>query len=302
MSSKIKHLWKTVNPAGIEFKTFVINFPKPLLAELNTHRILVRNTGSSRAIPTPKLIANIEENPYIPHFTGLQKGMQGTELEKEDLEKATNWWSQLRQVLISQVAACPVALHKQNINRVLEPMMNVDVVLSGTDWSNFYALRAHPDAQPDFAAIAYEMKALDEQTEATPINYWDWHMPFPVEEGVSSLDRLYHAVANCARVSYLNHEGEVCLEKDKGLYETLLQSRHMTPFEHLAISVPTEDSAILRIEQLPYKTFELPPQLKERLFLHKATESLLFTRQYRGFYTLRSMIEDGLEAQFLSSL
>jgi hypothetical protein len=43
------------------------------------------------------------------------------------------------------------------------------------------------------------------------------------------------AVSRCARVSYMNHDGtQPDIVKDMQLHDTLLSSRHMSPFEHVA--------------------------------------------------------------------
>jgi len=49
------------------------------------------------------------------------------------------------------------------------------------------------------------------------------------------------SVARCARVSYLNHDGLRDHQKDIELYNQLLSSKHMSPFEHVATPYPTND-------------------------------------------------------------
>ena len=51
-----------------------------------------------------------------------------------------------------------VGLHKQLTNRLLEPWMWVTVIVSSTQWNNFYALRCHKDAQPEIRRIALLMR------------------------------------------------------------------------------------------------------------------------------------------------
>ena len=40
------------------------------------------------------------------------------------------------------------------------------------------------------------------------------------------------ATARCARLSYMTFDGEIDYEKDIKLHDTLLESKHMSPFEH----------------------------------------------------------------------
>src|ERR1700752_2852978 len=55
--------------------TFELTFPRFILAEVNTHRMLSRNSASSRAIPTEKIIDRLIEEPFIPTFNERAKGM-----------------------------------------------------------------------------------------------------------------------------------------------------------------------------------------------------------------------------------
>lgn len=45
----------SINQYGNRITSFVITFPRIVLAEFNTHRALSRNSASSRAIPFNKM-------------------------------------------------------------------------------------------------------------------------------------------------------------------------------------------------------------------------------------------------------
>ena len=47
-------------------------------------------------------------------------------------------------------------------------------------------------------------------------------------------DKIKIAVARCARVSYLNFEGNIDHEKDYDLHDKLAEQGHWSPFEHCA--------------------------------------------------------------------
>jgi thymidylate synthase ThyX len=113
-------------------------------------------------------------------------------------------------------------------------------IVSATDWENFFALRAHPDAQPEFQALADLM--LEKYVEARPrsLQAGEWHLPFAdkyVEDGLSQEQLVKITSARCARVSYLNFEGDISYEKDYKLHDDLLASGHMSPFEHAAFAL-----------------------------------------------------------------
>ena len=66
---------------GVRLTTISVTFPRIVLAEQNTHRVLSRNTASSRAIPIKTRCDAIEANPFVPLAFGKnKKGMQSDEL------------------------------------------------------------------------------------------------------------------------------------------------------------------------------------------------------------------------------
>lgn len=70
----------SVNEFGQPIASLVVVIPRIVLAELNTHRMLSRNSASSRAIPFKKMLKMVQEDPFIPiAFQKDHSGMQGTE-------------------------------------------------------------------------------------------------------------------------------------------------------------------------------------------------------------------------------
>lgn len=76
--------------------TFEFTFPRMVLSEFNTHRLLSRNSASSRAIPVAKQIKKILQDPFIPAFETVRKnqpGMQGTtNLTVDDYKQFVEIW------------------------------------------------------------------------------------------------------------------------------------------------------------------------------------------------------------------
>ena len=69
----------SINEQGDELISVLVTMPRIILSEMNTHRMLSKNTSSSRAIPFAKMVETIQNDPFIP--IGWQedhKGMQGT--------------------------------------------------------------------------------------------------------------------------------------------------------------------------------------------------------------------------------
>lgn len=241
---KVSILADSINPGMNRLTTFLLDgFPKVLLAELNTHRNFSRNAASSRAIPMNKVISNLRERPYIPFWTRKRSGMAGSyTITKEESDVLTEkWLAAMEKAIVAATELHEIGAAKQEVNRLLEPWMLVPVLVSSTEWDNFYSLRCDPAAQPDFRFIAEAMR--DAQESSLPVfrKPGEVHAPFiGMEESFTPEQMMEVATARAARVSYTTHDGEVNYEKDKKLHDSLREMKHMSPFEHSAISLPFE--------------------------------------------------------------
>lgn len=234
---------------GTRLTTMEVVFPRIVLAEFNTHRMLSRNSASSRAIPVEKRIAAVRENPFIPEaFAANKKGMQaGDVLDRLDQDFARSSWKEAcDDALRHAEALVNLGVHKQWANRLLEPFSWHTVVVTATEWENFFNLRISALAQPEIYNVAVLMKeALDKSTPVVRDNRGElrYHLPYlqedelvAVKEGdAKAMERAIKiSTARCARVSYLTQNGIRDPEEDLKLHDRLLGSRHMSPFEHVA--------------------------------------------------------------------
>lgn len=299
MSIKTEIIADSLNPKGNRLTTFVLEYPRFIHAEIMTHRVFSKNAASSRAIPTDLIIKQVMENPAMPVWWGKnQSGMQAKE-ELDDITvsnvytiednykelvkylknvekyhdgvyynyeltpkgEALFTWLQARDEAVTRVVKLnEIGLHKQIANRILEPWFNIRIILSGTEFENFFALRSHADAQPEFQQLASQM--LEEYNKSTPkkLSAGEWHIPFgdkidndkliwinnskyDIEspswyEGINEL-KIKIAIARCARVSYFNFEGKDDYEADIKLCDRLFGNnpKHLSPTEHVAMSI-----------------------------------------------------------------
>lgn len=231
--------------------TFVLKYPRFIHAEFMTHRAFSRNASSSRAIPVKTMIQRVIDEPAMPvHWGKNQAGMQAREeLTDDDWEivsmgavvpstrqKAKDEWLAARDEAITHVnKMVALGLHKQIANRILEPWMHIEVVCTATDFANFYALRNHPDAQPEIQLLAQKMLEAHAASVPTRLYPGQWHLPFipPGDTGFTP----QRSSACCARVSYLKHDGTpATIEEDLALYQRLMggNPKHASPTEHQA--------------------------------------------------------------------
>lgn len=233
----------SVNPEGIRITTVEATYPRFIHAQFMTHRVFSRNASSSRAIPVATLIERVEDTPAMPMSWGRnQRGMQASEEFPESSHQALNgaWLAARDAAVYHAKRLSAMGIHKQIVNRVLEPFAHITVVITGTEWDNFYNLRCHDAAQPEIQALASHIRMAQEAS--IPVRpsglIGGWHLPYILAEEarqwpVGAL--LMYSVARCARVSYTNHgTNKIDYEKDAILHDTLVQDGHMSPFEHQA--------------------------------------------------------------------
>lgn len=243
----------SISPEGIRLTTLQLRYPRFIHAEFMTHRDFSRNASSSRAIPVSRMIEDLRRDPAIPTYWGSNKpGMQaGAELTDQDLIRSKNDWLQAMELMLDYAEVLvEYGLHKQIANRILEPWAHINVVVTATNWANFYALRRHEDAQPEIKALADAMWEAQEASTPELLQAGDWHLPYINHDDheiclnygnttdTSWLETLKKvSVARCARVSYLTHDGRpTTIEEDLALYEKLVvaQPLHASPAEHQA--------------------------------------------------------------------
>lgn len=239
MPYEAKILLDSVTPDGHRLTTFVISYPRFVHAELMTHRVLSRNAASSRAIPVTKMMERVKNDTAMLVWYGKnQPGMQAKEeLDEESKQEIIAEWLDARDYAIVKASKMTdKKLHKQGTNRIIEPYMFITVIVSATQWGNFFKLRCHPNAQPEFQKIAVMMKELYDKSIPQRLDYGEWNIPMlqPDEDKLDTELKLKVATGRCARISYLTHEGKRDLEADAKLHDTLQTDGHWSPFEHCA--------------------------------------------------------------------
>lgn len=231
----------SIDPIGREIVTMAVTMPRFILAEFNTHRVFSRNSASSRAIPVKKFLQQIKDDPFIPEYWGQnQSGMQAREeVSEENRQKANKLWLEAKRSMEKKVLQFQeINVHKQLVNRLLEPWFYTTVLVTSTEWNNFFKLRCHKDAQPEIKLVAETMRYALDGSIPKQIDFGEWHIPFgDTCDGLSLQDKLKIATARCARVSYLNFEGNIDTAKDIKLHDDLMESGHWSPFEHCAQAI-----------------------------------------------------------------
>lgn len=252
--------------------TLVVRYPRVILPEFNTHRVFSRNSASSRARSIKTTLRPVMEDPYIPLWTNNQRGMGGAFSSVSSARGAVTGWIHARDSAVrsmfdlliggirpdldimenweSIVDAYSVVykngdipeawpnIHKQDVNRLIEPWMWHETLVTSAYWKNFLDLRISDQAMPEIHALAVLVRSvLNASRQQGTLHHATIHVPFiPVEGHTERWDDLKHVLlesaSECARISY--HDRDTMKNKDIGLGEKLLAEKHMSPFEHIA--------------------------------------------------------------------
>lgn len=253
--------------------TMIVDFPRCILPEMNTHRVFSRNSASSRARSVRTTISSVMEHPYIPIFTENRKGMTGEPIKGNDFRRCKDRWLVARNKAVSselglllgdlytgnedtveddwgqwidkyyssvyhapEGALNGLNVHKQNANRLIEPFMWHEMLITSTYWNNFFMLRTDNAAQPEMQVTAKVMKAAYDNSEPVLSHY---HCPFikiddPLWDTVFS--SFMKSATECARISYKDRS-TIDLKNSTDLAKRMAKDGHMSPFEHQAICI-----------------------------------------------------------------
>ncbi len=261
MTITAKIIADSINANNVRITTFELQYPRFIHAEVMTHRMFSRNSASSRAIPVAKVIEQVKTNAATPiHWGKNQTGMQA----KEELAGVTKSVAKYTWAKAAEAAAefardlTKCELHKQVVNRILEPFQTMKVVVTATEWNNFWWLRDHPDAQPEIQKLARVMKGEYEYSKPESLDSDMWHLPYvktSIKEKGHNIRKQYYfdeqdseitldqaikiSCSSCAQVSY--RKLDTSLEKAEDIYKKLVESEpvHASAFEHVAKCMDT---------------------------------------------------------------
>lgn len=252
MTISAKIIADSTDLKGVRIITFELEYPRFIHAELLVHRAFSRNSASSRAIPIATMLNTIQTDPAMPvHWGKNQPGMQAAQ-ELGDVEKTLAmevWNSAMLSAVEHSKKLSEIGAHKQIANRITEAFQHMKVVVTSTEWGNWYWLRDHKDAQPEIWELAKKMKDAQENSISESLYHGEMHVPYVRtyrgSDGIrlyldsngnviSGNDALMISASCCAQTSY--RKSDDSLEKAIDIYKKLIESEpcHASPVEHQA--------------------------------------------------------------------
>lgn len=295
MTIKANIIADSISPQGVRLTTFELEYPRFIHAELMTHRMFSRNAQSSRAVPVSKSLKLDYITPLV--WGKNQAGMSSKEVLDEENQKACEyyWHALVRYCRDFAERMSAEGLHKQWANRCLEWFSPIKVIVTATEWDNFFWLRIDPEAaQPEIVELARQMKEAMDASKPQLLNPGEWHLPYVKSYRVGdkllySEDCLEFSTPNylplelakkvsagcCAAVSYRNNPSiEKCLE----IWDKLFSGPkpHLSPVEHQCS--PMEYSSNRDDVEFPYGA------------THMDNDGKYWSANMRGWIQLRQVI------------
>jgi hypothetical protein len=278
MNITAKVIRDSVSEQGIRLTTMLVDYPRIVHAEQLKHRMFSTSAASSRAIPFAKMQEQLTGKPT--RFGSAQAGMQdGGQLDKPikftdgygtiNCESASDFWDYAAGVASDISGAFKDAgFHKQIYNRITEPFQTMRVLITATEWDNFWWLRNDVAADPTLHETARIMKEAYDASKPQILKAGEYHLPFvdqirdkkgmqsfyiraeqPKTEnsvGIATPLTLEEAItvscARCAAQSFRNTD--YGLKKSEQVYDRLVNDDkvHAGALEHVATPMKVAES------------------------------------------------------------
>jgi hypothetical protein len=226
--------------------TLHLRLPRIIWPEILTHRTMSRNARSSRAVPVKRMIEEVRNEPFVPwHWGKNMPGMQAKEAMSEDEAAwcANEWRVSAKSAAFTAQLLQVAGAHKQNVNRLLEPYLWIDALVTATEWNGFFALRDHADAEPHLRDLAVMIREAIEEAEPQHLAIGEWHMPYITDAeraGMCHEHLLDLSAVRCARISYAPFNGQDDMASEQARVGKLKgEPLHASPFEHQAMADPS---------------------------------------------------------------
>ena len=286
----------SISELGYRITTLELEYPRFIHAEFMTHRQFSRNAASSRAIPIDKMIEQVIYNTAMPVQWGLnQSGMQAKD-EQANTDACKEAWCNARDSAIHHAYQLKnLGLHKQIVNRVLEPFQMMKTLVTATSFDNFFNLRCHKDAQPEIKMLADLMYQAMQESTPEVLHAGEWHTPYVYHRRYGQDALMYYVLGRDGEVQYLTEDealkiscscaaqvsyrkNDTSIQKALSIYDKLVNSEpvHASAFEHCAtpLSRETQDGVThIRVDGIPCSgNFERWVQYRQLIKNHECRE------------------------------
>lgn len=239
-------------PSGCEIATMEVTYPLAVHWDFLRHQLFSmfeqsHSVASNRSIPTNTYLRRIIDDPAEPLRWGRnQPGMVArSEMTGWRLAVGKRVHTSVRWVaILGAWIMAKLGFHKEVANWHVMPSAWVTQIVTATDWTNFFALRCHPDARAEMEQIAKMMRLCLATSKPQLLKVGEWHLPYATEfrPDTSDPNTAWRVSAGrCARVSVLRQGDVRAIELEVEKAEALKRNGHMSPFDHPAQALATDE-------------------------------------------------------------
>lgn len=306
----------SISESGQRITTFELEYPRFIHGEILTNRLFSRNCSSSRAIPIKKMIEYTENNMAVPLYWGKNRsGMQADGEIRSNKLPVFLWKSAFKVVKCVVKVMGKLGLHKQIPNRLLESWQMIKVVVTATDFDNFFNLRVHQSAQPEIAYLANKMWEAKERSSPKLLKAGQWHLPYvetfevtdknTLGANINNQHYLLHdskgnnlgevyledaiklSAASCAAQSYRTET--MSLKKAEKIFNMLISDDvlHASPFENLATPVQKSEVKATGTVNIPQGVHTW-----EKGITHMRRDGKLCSGNFTGWIQYRHLLDN----------
>lgn len=307
----------SISEAGVRITTMELEYPRIIHSEFMTHRMFSRNAASSRAIPFEKMLKQLDGIPS--RFGAANAGMQDKGIDHDapvldrygDEFDVRYWWELSKDEAVEAAEAMYEAgFHKQVYNRLLEPFQMIKVVVTATEWDNFFWLRDDKMADPTLQELAGKMRVAYNESTPELLKAGEYHLPYVFIGSSKYGDRAYYpdetlerysqlftedaikvSAARCAAVSYRNED--YGLEKCLQLYDRLVgdERKHSSALEHQATPMKSEAARLgTQMKRSDWMNIPSDPSSWEQGISHSDRNRNLWSGNFKGWIQHRKTI------------
>lgn len=312
----------SVSEQGVRLTTILCDYHRIVHSEQLKHRMFSTSAASSRAIPFAKMSEQLTGMPVS--FGKNQSGMQAGEEHNapvilwedgsgigedgyfKEFTPQEAWKKATQSAAGFSRAFAEAGYHKQVYNRLTESSQMIRVLITSTEWPNFWWLRKDKAADPSLEETARVMKEAYDASTPQLLKAGEYHLPFVFVGTNKWHEQAYYSdpsmlqefeltleeaiivsCARCAAQSFRNTDYD--LEKSKQVYDRLVNGDklHGGALEHVGTPMKAKHNGYHKDVDT---NFPYIPSTWQEGVSHVGRDGQLWSGNLRGFIQHRKTL------------
>lgn len=299
-----KKLADSITVKGARITTFELTYNRFFHADVLTHRTFSRTASNTFAQNPSALRKELASGKHQPYLFGRSHPV---EITNEISKEFYRLWMEMSMVLSSYSEKLQeLGVSRYLVNKPLETFSTVKVVLTSTEWQNFFHLR-DTKGLPEMEELVHDLRTEYKTTAPDHLAVGEWHLPYIrpedkafVEAEFAESDRNFIlAMLSSVRCSnwstFVESLDHKTIREEIEIGQDLYRAGHLNTFEHVA--TPWDVSS--KVEELCRKNSSImgyPIMMLNQITEHlsrpeSVCPSWADVRNLRGWRSLRSFLD-----------